>query len=281
MMDWSVFFANLLQALFNFLPKLIVAILVFIATLFLASYFGKRLYRALKRRDTKEELALLFSRLLRWSIWVGGTIWALSIVGFNVTAFIAGLGMTGLVIGFALQDISKNFTAGALLMLQEPFSFGDFVEVAGQEGTVVDIQLRATELIAPDGVRVMIPNADVFSNKIRNFTQTGKRRVSLTVGVAYGSDLEKVTRVALKAIHAVPGLLDDPEPVLFFHHFGDSAIEFTIRYWFDTAEADIFQAQDMGVKAIKAAFEAEGIDIPFPIRTVMLQGGPQQPSGIA
>ena len=270
-MDWTTVMAQLLQALFEFLPRLIAAVLVFIGTLFAASYASKRLYRLLKRRQTKEELNVLLSRLVRWSMWIAGTIWALSIVGFNVSAFIAGLGVTGLVIGFALQDISKNFTAGALLMLQEPFSFGDYVEVAGQEGTVVDIQLRATELLAPDGVKVLIPNADVFSSKIRNYSKTNMRRVGLTVGVAYDSDLEKVSRVALEAIHAVPGLLDDPEPIIFFHDFGESSIDFTIRYWFDPTQADIFLARDMGVKAIKSAFEREGIQIPYPIRTVLMQ----------
>ena len=253
-----------------FTARLIAAILVFILTLFAASHISKLVYNALVRRQVKEELRRLLARVIRWGIWIGGIVWALSIIGFNVTAFVAGLGVTGLVIGFALQDISRNFTAGALLMIQEPFNFGDYIEVAGYEGTVTDIQLRATELLAPDGVRVLIPNGDVFTSAIRNFTKTDLRRIELKVGVAYGSDLERVTQVALEAIQMVPGLLDEPAPVLFFHTFGDSAIEFSIRYWFDTTENDVFSARDVGVKAIKAAFEREGIEIPYPIRTVQL-----------
>jgi len=269
-MDWTDLFSNIIPAFLDVLIRLIAAILIFIGMLFLASHLSKKIAQLLRKRKTKEELVRLLSRLTRWSIWVGGAIWALSIVGFNVSAFVAGLGVTGLIIGFALQDISRNFTAGALLMLQEPFNFGDYIEVAGYEGTVTDIQLRATELLAPDGVKVLIPNGDVFTSTIRNYTKTNMRRVELTVGVAYESDLEQVTRVALDAIRAVPGLLNDPEPMLFFHEFGDSAIVFSIRYWFDVTENDVFHARDMGVKAIKAAFDREGIEIPYPIRTVLI-----------
>ncbi len=269
-MAWSELLTGILTNVVEFAIKLMAAIVLFGIALFLASYLSRKLEQFLTRRGVKEELKRLLTRLTRWSIWIGGGIWALSFVGFNVSAFIAGLGVTGLVLGFALQDISRNFTAGALLMLQEPFNFGDYIQVAGYEGTVTDIQLRATELLAPDGVKVLIPNGDVFTNTIRNFTKTNMRRVELTVGVAYDSDLEQVTRVALDAIREVPGLLNDPEPILFFHEFGDSAIVFSIRYWFDTTENDVFMARDIGVKAIKAAFEREGIEIPFPIRTILM-----------
>ncbi len=271
-MTWNELFQHFFDALFKIVPAIIAAVVVFIITLFVASWLSKKVRVALKKRDVRRELVILASRLTRWGIIVGGGVWALQIVGFNVSAFIAGLGVTGLVIGFALQDISKNFTSGALLMVQEPFSLGDYIQVAGYEGEVLDVQMRATELLSPDGLRVLIPNSDVFTNTIINYTKTHRRRVSLTVGVDYGSDLQKVTETALAAIRAVPGLLDDPEPMLFFHDFGDSSINFTVRYWFDTDESNFFEAQDVGVKAIKQAFEQAGINIPFPIRTVLLPG---------
>ena len=276
-MDWPTLFSQLVQLLIDYLPKVIAAVVILVATGFLSSFVSKQLYRTLKGRSFKEELTRSLSRIVKWSIWIGGIIWSLSVVGFNVTAFFAGMGIAGLIIGFALQDISKNFTAGALLMLQEPFNFGDYIEVAGYEGTVTDIQLRATELLSPDGVKVLIPNGDVFTSTIRNFTRTNRRRVELTIGVAYDSDLKKVTRVAIEAIHAVPGLLDEPEPILFFHEFGDSAIVFSIRYWFSTSESDIFTAKDVGVRAIKSAFDREGIAIPYPIHTVLIANQPTAP----
>ena len=276
-MTWNDLFQQFLNAILNLIPSVIASMVVFLVSLFLAAWLAKLVRKALEQREVRRELVILLSRLTRWSVMIIGGIWALQVVGFNVSAFVAGLGVTGLIIGFALQDISKNFTSGALLMIQEPFSLGDYIEVAGNEGEVMDIQMRATELLSPDGLRVLIPNADVFTNTIINYTKTSRRRVKLTIGVAYDSDLPKVTETALQAIRAVPGLLNDPAPMLFFHDFSDSSIDFTIRYWFDTTETNYFAAQDIGVKAIKQAFDRESIEIPYPIRTIMMPG-PSAPS---
>ena len=276
-MTWNDLFQQFLNAILNLIPSVIASMVVFLVSLFLAAWLAKLVRKALEQRVVRRELVILLSRLTRWSVMIIGGIWALQVVGFNVSAFVAGLGVTGLIIGFALQDISKNFTSGALLMIQEPFSLGDYIEVAGNEGEVMDIQMRATELLSPDGLRVLIPNADVFTNTIINYTKTSRRRVKLTIGVAYDSDLQKVTETALQAIRAVPGLLNDPAPMLFFHDFSDSSIDFTIRYWFDTTETNYFEAQDIGVKAIKQAFDRESIEIPYPIRTIMMPG-PSAPS---
>jgi len=261
---------QLVSAILHVVPAILAAVVVFIIGLFVAAWLAKMLQKTLERRNVRRELVILFSRLLRWSVIIVVAILALQMVGFNVSAFIAGLGVTGLVIGFALQDISRNFTSGVLLMIQEPFSLGDYISVAGHEGEVIDIQMRATELMSLDGLRILIPNGDVFTSTIINYTKINRRRVSLDVGVAYDTDLQKASDVALHAIRAVPGLLNDPPPVLFFHNFGESSIDFTIRYWFDTAENDIFTAMDIGVRAIKQAFDREGIEIPYPIRSVYL-----------
>jgi small conductance mechanosensitive channel len=269
-MTWNNLMQQFLDAILNIIPSVIAAVVVFLITLFVAAWLAKLVRRGLEKRHIRRELVILSTRTTRWGVIIGGFILSLQIVGFNVSAFVAGLGVTGLIIGFALQDISKNFTSGALLMVQEPFSLGDYIAVAGYEGEVMDVQMRATELLSPDGLLVLIPNADVFTNTIINYTKTHRRRVSLTVGVAYDSDLQRVTDTALQAIRAVPGLLNDPAPMLFFHEFGDSSINFTIRYWFDTDVSNYFEAQDIGVKAIKQAFERENIEIPFPIRTVLM-----------
>jgi small-conductance mechanosensitive channel len=267
-------FVQFYHALITFLPALVAAIVVFLFSLYAAAWVTKLLRKSLQARRVRPELTILLTRLLHWGLVILGAVWALQTVGFNITAFVAGLGITGLVLGFALQDISRNFTAGALLMLQEPFSLGDYIAVAGFEGRVIDIEMRSTELLGPDGLRVIIPNADVFTNAITNYTKISQRRVSLTLGVAYDSDLQQVTEVALQAIADVPGLLNTPEPMLFFHGFGDSAINFTIRFWFDTSANNIFAAQDSGVKAIKQAFEGAGIEIPYPIHTIRMAAPP-------
>jgi small conductance mechanosensitive channel len=262
------------QMLFNFvefLPNLIVALIVFIVGLYLAGIFARMVRRGLERRKTDPEIILLASKTTRWVVIVLGTLAALQQVNFNITAFLTGLGIVGFTIGFALQDVSKNFVAGLLILIQQPFDIGDAIKVTDYAGTVIAIDLRATELHTLDGQVVFIPNAEVFTNPITNYTKASKRRVDLSAGVAYESDLEEVTRAALEAVSSIPGLLQDPAPTLHFQGFGGTTIDLTLFYWIDTNQTDPFTAKDIGLKEIKVAFERAGIEMPYPTQRVYLQ----------
>lgn len=261
---------GLWNSVLAFLPKLGLAILIYLAARIVSSWAVRILRKGMQRRGHDLEVIVLLEMLTRWSIIGLGIVLALEqIAPGKTTSLVAGLGIAGFTIGFALQDVAKNFVAGILLLLQQPFEIGDAVEVAGYSGTVMDITLRATEMRTWDGRFVIIPNGDVFVKPIINFSKGKHRRVNISVGVAYESDLDKVTRVVLEAINDVPGLLQDPAPAVIFSTFGDSAIEFSAYYWIDTDVAGLGSAQDAGVKAIKNAFEREGIEIPYPIRTVL------------
>ncbi len=250
------------------LPKLAVALLIFLVSLYLAKLVSGMLLRVLERRKVNSGAERLVSETVRWSIIVYGSVMALQQFA-DVTAFLAGLGILGFTVGFALQDVMKNFAAGVLLLLQKPFRIGDNISVAGFDGTVTAIDLRSTEIRTFDGRTVIVPNADVLNHAIINFTRSVNRRVELPVGVAYGSDLEQVQKLAMDAVGQVPGLLSDPAPQVVFRNFGDSSINFTVFYWVDTAQIGLFAAQDAGLKLIKRAFQEQGIEIPYPIRTVM------------
>lgn len=264
-MEWQ---AELLALL----PKLILALVIFLVSLYLAKVVGGLVKRVLKRREVNAGAGDLIAETARWSILVYGTIMALQQF-INVTAFLAGLGIIGFTIGFALQDVMKNFAAGVLLLLQKPFRIGDSISVANFDGTVTVINLRSTEIKTFDGRTVILPNADVLNHAIINFTRSVNRRVELPVGVAYGSDLEQVQTLALGAIQKIPGLLSDPAPTVIFKNFGDSSIIFTLFYWVDTSQIGLLTAQDAGLKLIKQAFEEHGINIPYPIRTILTQPG--------
>jgi small conductance mechanosensitive channel len=254
------------------IPKVIAAVVIFLVMLYLAGWVAKWIRRAAERRQVDPELALLLSRLGRWGIIVLGIVWALQQVNFNLTAFLAGLGIVGFTIGFALQDISRNFVAGLLLLWQQPFNIGDSIEVSGFSGTVSDISLRATEIRTFDGLLVLIPNADVYTKPITNFTKVPRRRLALRAWAPYGEDLERATQVALQAIREVPGMaLEEPAPVAAFESFGDISVQFTLYYWIDTAATGYLFAQDQGVKAVKAAFEAASISLSAPLRAVVVQ----------
>lgn len=263
---------TLIEQILVFIPKLIAALVIFLVALWVAGLVAKTIRDVSLRREIAPELATLFSRVGRWSVIILGTIWALDMVNFNVTAFVAGLGIVGFTVGFALQDIAKNFVAGILLLLQRPFEIGQAIQVAGHSGTVTEVSLRATEIRTLDGLQVFIPNADVYTNALTNYSRATQRRITLQVGVAYGTDLDQATQVALAAVSQVPGVIgDDPEPVVVFDSFGDSSINFSLYYWIDLDQISYFAGQDQGLKAVNRAFEREGIEIPFPIRVLHLR----------
>ena len=270
--DFATPIQKFIEALIFFVPNLIVAIIIFLLTLYVGSLAARVVKNALEKRQTDPELSMLLSRLTRWTIIVLGVIWALERVNFNVTGFVAGLGIVGFTIGFALKDVAENFVAGILLLLQQPFDIGEAIEVAGYGGTVTDIQIRATTMRTWDGLLVVIPNAKVYTDVITNFSKVEQRRIGLNIGVGYETDLQKAHDVMIQVVTGLPGVIkDDPAPVVVFQEFADSSINATLYFWFDTKDAGYFPTLDGAVKGIKIAFEKEGINIPFPIRTVYVQ----------
>ncbi len=269
-MEWQAALIQWMDRVLAFLPTLLASLAIFVISLYAAGFLARMVGAVLRRREVDPELTLLLERVTRWSTIGLGLLMALQQVGFQVTAFLAGLGVLGFTVGFALQDISKNLVAGVLLLLMQPFDIGDAVEVQGYAGTVEDVDLRATSIRTWDGRLVLIPNADVFTSVLVNLSKTPRRRVEVQVGVTYDSDLDKVEAVALEAVRSLEGVLEDPEPFVIFHTFGDSSINLTVYFWVDTQVISPFVAKSLGVRAIHRAFAEAGIEIPFPIRTVYL-----------
>lgn len=249
------------------IPNLLTALAIFIVSLYIARVLSNLLRRVLNRRNAPAGVTHLLAQLALWSILVTGMITALQRF-FNVTAFLAGLGIVGFTIGFALQDVMKNFAAGIILLLQQPFHVGEFIGVAGFDGNVLEINLRTTEIKALDGRIVTLPNADILASPIINYTRADRRRIELSVGVSYKTDLDVARKVVLDAIQNVPGFVAEPAPLIGFSSFGDSALELNTLFWINTAMTNPFAAKDSAFSLIKNAFDKKGIDIPFPIRMV-------------
>ncbi len=262
---------DLLNSVLIFIPKLIVAIIIFLIALSVARVGFRLVKAALAKRNVDPEVTLLLARITQISILVMGTIWSLSAVDFNVTGFVAGLGIVGFTVGFALKDIAENFVAGILLLLQQPFDIGNAVEAGGYSGTVTNIEIRSTTIRTWDGLLVLIPNAQVYSNPITNYSKIDKRRVSLDIGVGYETDLDKADALLLEVAHKLPGIRNEPEPFVVFKEFGESSINATLYFWIDITEAGYFDSIDSTVKGIKTAFEEAAISIPYPIRTIYNQ----------
>jgi small-conductance mechanosensitive channel len=272
-MDLSQFtLENIVDGIMDFLPRLGSAVLVYLIARLVSSSATRLIRRSMEKRERDPEIIVLLEMLTRWGVLALGTVLALEqLAPGRFSSLIAGLGIAGFTIGFALQDVAKNFVAGILLLIQQPFEIGDAIEVGDYGGTVLDISLRATEMCTWDGRRVFIPNGDIFVSSIVNFSRAVRRRVDVIVGVAPDSDLDRVARIALATVKQnVNGLLDDPAPEVIFSQFGESTIDFKALYWIDTGEVGVFQAQDEGVRAIKEAFEREGIEMPYPTRTILM-----------
>ena len=260
---WESFVENL--------PSLVAGLLIFLFSLYLAHLLSKTTRRVIERRGDDQELAILIPRLVRWTVIGLGIVLALEQAGQDVTALLTGLGILGFTVGFALQDISANLVSGILLLFEQPFEIEDAIEVAGYSGTVKQINLRATELLTWDGLKVLIPNREVFTNTLTNFTQISQRRIGLNVGVGYESDLKEVEEVALAAIRALPEIKAGPAPSFIVNKFGDSAIHTTIYYWYDTKDLTLPDMTNIGAVALKRAFDESGIEMPYPIRVVQMQ----------
>jgi len=251
------------------LPNLITAIVIFLVSFYLANLFSKLLRKVLQRRRAAPGVTNLLVQMIRWTVIVMGVITALQRF-FDVTAFLAGLGILGFTIGFALQDVMKKFAAGVIMFLQEPFKVGEAVGVAGFDGTVLNIDLRTTEMKTLDGRLVIIPNADILSNAIVNYSRADHRRVELTVSISCDADPNLARKIVLDAIQAVEGFTSEPLPMVYFHTLAGSSMDLTAYFWIDTTRISMPQAEDTALTLIKSGFKQQGIEIPFPTRTVYL-----------
>ncbi len=270
-MDFGAPLQALLDKAIAFIPKLIFALLIFAAALLLSGVAARWARRAGRVKIQDEETLRLLSLLARWSVIILGTLMALDQVDFDVTGFAAGLGIAGLTVGFALQDIARNFIAGILLLVRQPFSIGDRVEIAGRTGTVLDVNSRDTVLKAYDGEVVIVPNLDVYTSPIVNYTHLPLMRRTVQIGLGYGEDVDQATQVFLAAIQGVEGVLDEPRVAIHAMELGDSALSLEARYWLNQEAHDVFAVHSTVVQAIKETAEQQAIDLPYPVQTVRLE----------
>ncbi|MEK6968962.1 MAG: mechanosensitive ion channel domain-containing protein [Nanoarchaeota archaeon] len=199
-------------------------------------------------------------------------IWVLDIYEVNITPYLAGVGISGLVLGLALQDSLKNIFGGITLILDRTYRIGDKIKLeSGEIGIIHDVGLRSTKLITYDNEIIYIPNGYLANSRVLNYTRpTPKARVSVNFGVEYGTEVERVKKVVLDATKTMGDILDDPAPIVQFQEMGDFALQFTLRFW--VAKWD--QANDKKVEAtekVYAALNKAKINIPFPTRTIYLK----------
>jgi small conductance mechanosensitive channel len=257
------------------LPNLAVALLVLAAFWGAGRLLRRVLERGLGRVSHNPTIVRLLASTAFLAVLAAGVFVALGILKLDKTvmSLLAGAGVAALVLGFAFQDIAANMMAGILLSIRHPFRPGHLVEILDHEGIVEEVDLRFTVMRTLQGQMVFLPNKEVLGHPIKNFTLTGKRRVDLEVGVSYGDDLVLAKRLAGEAVAEVSRRDRAREIEVFLTSFGDSAITMVVRIWVDyERQRDFLEARSQAIERIKAAFDGNGITIPFPIRTVELRG---------
>lgn len=253
------------------LPNLVVAIFVLIIFFVAGKLARKAVNNLLSRVTNNKTITNLLETIVSIAIIGIGVFIALSVLNLDdtVTALLAGAGILGLALGFAFQDIASNFISGVILSIRHPFGIGDIIQTNDFYGTVEKLNLRNTIMKTVTGQIVYIPNKKVFENPLENFTSTGIRRVDLSCGISYGDDLEKARDIALKAVDQVENVLSNKGIEFYFDEFGDSSINFKIRFWVSfVTNPDFWQARSDAIIAITKAFDQNDIMIPFPIRTL-------------
>ena len=255
----------------TFLPNLISGIVIFILTIIGSGFIAKWVQKLIKKRVENIEILQLIFRVTRWSVLIVGTILALDQVDFDVTGFIAGLGIVGFTIGFALQDIAQNFISGIMLLYRQPFNIGERVIVADFTGEVKEINVRDTVIETLDGELVIIPNREVFENPIVNLTHTRIRRRTIVIGLGYEQDADRAEKLFLDTIKSTPGVETDPAPTIRADSLGDSALKLEALFWINQQEHDFLQVHSRVVKAILRTAEENNINLPYPVQTVLLK----------
>ena len=253
------------------LPNLVVAIVVVLIFYLIAKLIRNVAHRVLGKVSRNQAVNNLILTIVYAGVVVIGFFIALEIMKWDgaVTSLLAGVGIVGLALGFAFQDIAANFIAGVIIAVSEPFRVGDILESGDNFGTVKDINLRTTIVTTFQGVDVIVPNKKLLDEVVINYTNTNDRRVDLSVGVSYGDNLQKVKDITIEAVKSVNSIDSSRDITLFYKEFGDSSINFVIRFWCRTArQLDFLQAQSDAIMAIKQAYDDNDIMIPFPIRTL-------------
>lgn len=260
----EIFIANL--------PNIAIATVVMIVAYFASGAINSFVNKIIGKRIQQESVKNLVSRLSSAIIFLVGLYFAMTILKFDDTlkTIISAAGVSGIVIGLALQGTLSNTISGVVLSFRKNLNIGNWVETNGYAGEVIDINLNYFVIREADNNTVVIPNKTIIENPFKNYSLTTKMRIALECGIEYSADLEKVEELTKSVIQENFNQKEIGKNVEFYYtEFGDSSINFLCRFWVDSKNAlQKLKAKSDAIIEIKKAFDKEGISIPFPIRTL-------------
>ena len=253
---------TVINIIVEYSPKIVTAILILFVGLWFTSLLTKTIKKILIKRDIDITLSNFIGNFIFWTLRILVFITVISNLGVPTSSFVAILGAAGLAVGLALQGSLSNFAGGILIILFKPFKLEDLVEAQGEIGTVKEIQIFNTRLLTFNNQTVYIPNGSLSNGVIKNYTQEGTRRVDLSIGVDYNSNLKQVKDLILEVLNSNELVLKEPAPSVTVMEFADSSINLAVRPW--TKSENFLKVHGQTLEDCKIAFDKAGIEIPYP-----------------
>jgi small conductance mechanosensitive channel len=254
------------------LPNIFSAILILGIGWWLSGVAARAIARVVETQPYVDPtLKGVLKRIVRWGLLVLVIVAALNQLGVASTSMLAALGAIGLALGLALQGTVANIAAGIMILWLRPFRVGDYIEAGAAAGTVNDVGLFASHMTTFEGVKLFVPNSDLWGTKIVNYTRSSPRMVRETFGIAYEDDIARAREVLLGMLAEDKRVLDDPKPGVFVNALGDNAVALELRAW--TAGKNWVQLRFDVIEGGKLALDAAGISIPFPQRDIRIKDG--------
>jgi small conductance mechanosensitive channel len=251
-----------LSAAGSFLLNLVIALAIFVVGRWIAKAVSGTINRVMKRHDVDPMLVNFLGNLIYAALLAVVILAALGRLGIESTSMLAIFGAAGLAIGLALKDSLSNFAAGVMLVLFRPFKQGDLVEIGGVSGKVEEIRIFSTRLNTGDNISITIPNGNIVSDTISNYTANDERRVDMLIGVGYDDDLRKARQVMEQVCSSHEGVLQSPATNVFVMDLADSSVNFAVRPWVKTE--DYWAVRSDILERCKVELEAAGCSIPYP-----------------
>ncbi|MDM9385831.1 mechanosensitive ion channel family protein [Chlorogloeopsis sp. ULAP01] len=272
----------MVNGFFALLPNIVLALIVFAIFFFVARTIKQVVKRLTSNRRHARNLGMVLGRLAQGATILLGLFISLTIVIPTLRAgdLVQLLGISGVAIGFAFRDILQNFLAGILILLTEPFQIGDQIVFKNFEGTVENIETRATTIKTYDGRRIVIPNSELFTNSVQVNTAFESRRLEYDLGIGYGDDIDRAKQLILEAMHETQGVLKEPAPDALVMELAESTVNIRARWWIQPPRrADALEARDRVLTAIKKKLTVNGIDLPFPTQQILFHDQTEETDG--
>jgi len=266
--DWNGVLALAKTTVIGFGGKLIVALIIFYVGRIVAKMLVKGIRKLMRAQEVDKILESFVCNLTYWMVMVFVIIAAINQIGVQTTSLIAVMGAAGLAIGLALQGSLSNFAAGVLIVIFRPYRVGDFVEVAGISGSVLQVQILTTVLNTGDNKQIVVPNAQIMNSIITNYSANDTRRVDMIIGVSYDDNLDKVRDTLRELVNADSRVMQDPECLIAVAELADSSVNFFVRPW--VKSSDYWAVKFDLTETIKKRFDQDGISFPFPQQDVHL-----------